>query len=784
MAQGPAAYDGINALTGIWGGNPDMVPQYFAHNAVNRFFRQDTNRTRPSIRQIEIQFASEDDRTWFEGGNGQGAFFYNKYPSTSSPELIASIAGKIFAITMHGSNATARVIFDGNSRTFTHAWFAQGFQWLFIQDGIHAPIFYNGSTARRSDVTINEMPVGSVMAFIHGRMAVASADGKNSIYVGDIVYGNDTTTPNDLLKFTEQQYWAEGGSFDAPINIGDVNGLYPMPFLDTGTGQNELVVMGAFGFTSLDLSAPREQWIDNSVQRVSMIGQGLVSSHGYAGLNGDVFYRRADGIGSYRNARVEYSQRWSQTPISRQVDYWIKPDRNDLLQYIPMASWQNMVLTGCSPLLTPPNNPCAGYHRYCRGFVVFDAQSMSTASRDGTPVWHGMWTGIRPWEIVTGAIDTAQRCFAFSYDRDGKNRLYEITLEQGSDIFAKQPVKPYSRFDTGSMGSVEGRTSFFGLKKMTGGVIEMNQILSESTYSISYKPDGAPCWTPITNGVTGCDCPNFTCETGPNSKPNFARRYFPSIPDGRCIQGTTQPANAFHHTQIRVEMEGSIQVERLNLRFDIEEDKQLAECKGTQCEPIDCCPEANDYTYHIAPAGTNENIPSIPCPSILPRTYTSTRYYTAFCPLNPTVFFTAQGQATSDISQEDADMKASANAQTAALAGLSCPTCVAESLTEFTINGGTEDLSAFFVSGLYSGNINQPWRLYDYIVEQVIAFGKVNSDGTLETSATYPQYTHGSFDPETNIYTDLGSGSTSIALELGCSDNDGYRWPRRDPYNP
>jgi hypothetical protein len=781
MASGPPSYDGHEALIGVYGGAPSMVPRFYAHQAVNRFFRNDENLTRPSIRNIHIEFESEADRIWFEGANGQGAFFYNRYPSTSSPELIASVAGKIFAITVRGRNATARVIFDGNSRTFTHAWFAQGFQWLFIQDGIHAPIFYDGTTARRSNLVAQEMPVGSVMAFIHGRMVVASADGKNSIYVGDIVYGNDTTTPNDLLSFTEGQYWANGGSFDAPTNIGDVNGLYPMPFLDTGTGQNELLVMGAFGFTSLDLSGPRSEWINNSVQRVSMIGQGLVSSHGFAGLNGDVFYRRADGIGSFRNARVEYSQRWSQTPISKAVDYWLKSDRNDLLQYVPMVSHQNMVLSGCSPLVEPPNNPCVGYHRFCRGFVVFDAQSMSTASRDGTPVWHGMWTGIRPWAMISGAIDTAQRCFAFSYDRDGRNRLYEITLEQGNDIFEREPRKIFSRYDTAEMGSVEGRTSLFGLKKMTGGVLEMNNILGESTFNVSYRPDGAPCFVDIVSGTVGCDCPEFVC--GVNGQPNFARHYFPSVNDRACVPGTSQAGNVFHHAQVRVEMEGSLRVERLNIRFDIEKEGEIAKCSGTDCKPIDCCPNANDYTYHIAPVGVNTEIPDVDC-GVVPEIFVSTRYFTAFCPGDPTRFATGIGQGVSDVSQADADAKALAAAQQNAENQLVCFSCEPESIFEFSINGGTEDLAAFFTAGLFSANATQPWRLQDVIIDQTIAYGFVNDAGTLETSGTFgpPEYAHGSFDPVTNVYTDLGGGSTTIELQIGCNNGTNFVWPRRDPY--
>lgn len=778
MAKGPPAYSGHQALVGVFGGEADTVPEFYAQAAVNRFFRHDRNRTRPSIRSIKLTFESEADRLWFEGGNGQGAHFYVAYPNTAQPRLIASIAGKIFAITMlGGNNGRVSVIATGNNPKFMHAWFGQGFEWLAINDGIQEPIFWDGTNpSRRSDVTQEEMPPGSVLAFIHGRFIMATADGKNTIRVGEIVYANTNTNREDILKFPNVI-----PSFDIATNLGNVMGLQPMPFLDTGTATNELVALCQNGFTSFDFNRDEAQFLtDPPIQRISLVGEGCVSSHGFSTLNGDVFYRRSDGIGSYRNARVEYSQSWSQTPISRAVDHWLQPDRSDLLEFVPMVSWQNMVFCGTSPMISPPNNPCAGYHRYCRGFVVFDAQSMSTTSRDGVPVWHGMWTGIRPWAFIEGRINTAQRCFAFSYDRDGKNRLYEITLENGDDMFGNEPRRVYSRYDTGSMGSVEGRTSLFGLKKFTGGVLEMNEILKESSFNVSYRPDGAPCWVPVTTGTVGCDCPTFTC--GVNSQPSFARKYFPSVSDSQCVPGTSQAGNAFHHCQVRVEMEGSMKIERMNIRFDVENDSQVAACSGVNCDPIDCCPDAGEYDYHIAPAGRNTEIPDIQCPENPPPLFVSTRYYTAYCPNDRTRSVIGTGQGVSDISQADADSKALEAAQIAAEEQLQCYACTPQTLVQFTIDGGTEDLSAYFAAGLFEDSANQPWRIQDIIVNQTIATGIVDPTGTLEWVSNNAGYTHGSFDPVTNVYTDAGGGSTTIQLQIGCNNNGVQTWPDTPVY--
>lgn len=781
------AYDGHGPYVGVWGGDPLSVPASYAHSAINRFFREDSNRTRPQIVNLIEHFESEDDETWFRGGNGQGAFFYQGFTNQSQSRIIASIAGKIFAGNIIGRDCYWSVLFEGNSAQFCNAWFAQGFEWLFIQDGINRPIFWNGTdTPRRSDPTKNEMPVGSVMAYIHGRMAVASADNQNTIQVGDIVYGSNVTNHDDLLKFTEQTYWAEGGSFDLAANLGDIMGLYPMPWLNTGTGANELVALCTNGFTSFDFSGARETWIDNQVQKISMIGQGCVSSIGFAGLNGDVFYRRNDGIGSYRNARTEFTQTWRATPVSREVNQWLKFDRQDLLKFVPMVSWQNMVFTGISPQIEKPNNPCAGFHRYCRGMVVLDAQSQSTASRDGAAVWHGAWTGIRPWALLTGRINSNERCFAFSFDRDGRNRLYELTLRDAEDQFDYESRKQYWRYDTPAFGQAEARCSYFDLKKMTGGQIVFSDIPKAADWSVKMKPDGAPCYVLSTEGEIGCDCATIE-DCGISSGAQWANQYLKAVPvDGpdACVPGTESLAGYFHYAQFRIEGHAPVKVEHFRVRMEIKEADEVSRCSEQNCERVSCCPDIDNFSYHIAPAGTNNDVPDIECPAIPEDIYRSTRYWTAYCPSIPGLFKTGVGQAESTISQEDADAKALAAAQENAeqLLSFVCPECDPFVMDSFVIDGGSQDLSSFFASGGFANNALQPWRLVDIFTLALIATGHVDEDGTLVTDNASWGYEHGTFDPDTNTYTDDGGGSTTINLQMGCNINGSQTWPDSENY--
>ncbi len=777
---GEAAYDGVQSINGVWGGSPNTVPQGKAQNAVNRIFREDINRTRPLFSKIDLTFESSEQQTFFEAANGQGTFFYNAYPSYLSPYLIASLGGRIYTIEIHGQQGIVKQLYDGNSRQFMHAWFAQGFNWLVVQDGIHPPILWDGTNpARRSNLVTNEVPIGSVMAFIHGRFVLATADGKNVIRISEIAFANTNANPDDILKFPTGPNGLP--SFDIASNLGDIQGLYGMPFLNTGTGQNELVAMCTNGFTSFDFSGDEASFL-GPIQKISLVGSGLQSSHGFAGLNGDVFYRAQEGISTFRNARTEFDSSWRLTPISREVNYWIKPDRKDLLQFIPMVSNQNMVFTGCSPLWAQPNNPALGYHRFCRGIVVFDADNMSTTGQQGAPVWHGMWSGIRPWGFARGIIQGQSRCFAFSYDRDGRNRLYEITLTQGNDQFGTEQRRIQSFWLTGELGSVEARTNAFQPKRLTGGMVEFSEALGQCHIQIDYRPDGSPCWVLVDQGDPGCDCPTRTGDCpSPVALPQWGRKYFQQVDSKECVIGSDQLAWLFHHAQCRLSAVGSITFNRMNIRMDLQTDSQIAAClpAGSQCQPINCCPAAEDYAYNIAPAGSNTNVPVVP-PD--PQTvYTATRIYTATCRNFPSISVTAEGQATSLISQADADQKAQQAAYDNANAQLVCPDCTPTTEADQTIDGGTINYSAYFASGAYTGSQNRPWRIVDVILDKPIAGGTVNDSGTLTWYTDYPNPS-GTFDPVTKVYTDNGGGASRIALQVGCSFNGTPVWPATGGY--
>ena len=708
-------FDGHEAISGVSGANPTVIPKNYCSVAVNRSFRYDENRTRPGFVSLELRFPDDDrhgnDRKLFEAGNGQGGTFYNAYPSYRPSLLVFSIAGSIFTVEVRGQIGYVRRLISGNYPQFLHAWFAQAFEWLVIQDGGSKPILWNGiDPARRAEK--DEVPIGSVMASIHGRLVVASSDGTNQIAVGDIVYGSDTTNTNDVIRFTEIQYWAEGGAFGVPAFINDIMFMVPMPFLDTGSGQNELVVVGKDGAISLDLSGPRETWKDSKIERVSQIGGGGMASHGYALLNADLIYRSTEGVRSYRNSRSEFQQSWQQTPISTDVRRWLGSKAGRYVQFCTMASWNNQVLVSVSPLIAKPNSLAAGFHHFHRGFVVLDAQPQSNTLRQGASVWQGLYTGIRPVAFVNGRIQDNDRCFCLSYDRDGKNRIYEITTNEKNDWFEGDRRKIVSFYDTGLLGTTQGSTNF-NLKTLVGGQVQVSGLAESVDLNLSYRPDSTPCYLPLYNQVVGCECPISPTDCFPASLPQRDRRHLPAA-DPACAPGSTRPGNQLLNMQGRVKATGAVTVDRLAFKFTPRGDEEKVDCKPSTCAPASCCPYEEEFAYQLAPEGVNNNIPVVPPADGVPQVFEATASAIYTCPNGTSS--TGRATVTSTISYADALARAEAAAQAEAEANADCSdtpcVCINDGFAP-VFHGDSYDMAIYFLPGTYANNDGEPWQIID-----------------------------------------------------------------------
>jgi len=609
MATPASIFDGHDALTGMEGGNPSMISASSCATAVNRSFRGGYNRTRTPFRELTLTFASDEDEQLFRYGNVQGAFFYQGRPPTTNQiiggevilywpnYIVVSIAGTLFGILLSGKTGTVSKIRSDNNPLLMHTWFEQGYEWLFAQNGEQNCVIWNGQDPTnakncfRSQPNINQIPTGGPMAFIYGRMVVTSADGRNQIAVGDIAYGNHQNNSSDIYMFTDQTYWGEGGYFDIAASVlGDIMGITPMPYLDTGSGQNELVVLCRNGATSFDLSSPRTSWLNNQVERISLIGMGCASTHSLALVNGDLLYKSKDGIRTYRNSRQEFASGYTQAPISFDVDKWLSQENESLLEFSSQISWNNMLFSTVMPMLEKNQTPGYGYHRYHRGMVVLDFQTNNKLSGP-RPIWYGLWTGIRPTALVQGYDGGIHRAFAFSYDCDGKNRIYEFERKGDYDYANGQRKAIVSFYDTPRYCGFESNR--FTHKRLTGGNIELSGMNDAVGLTVQYRPDNARGFVDWKTATVGCQC------TGLGQGPSWDRKNL-GQPNDVCIDGSKFLANIFRASQFRIKLTGAATVDRLGVTMVTKEqtDKDNI-AQPTACAVTTQCPNAEDFSYSI-----------------------------------------------------------------------------------------------------------------------------------------------------------------------------------------
>jgi hypothetical protein len=641
--------------------HPSYLPESVVSESVNRTFRGGINRTRPSIRNIPILAGAGQDETIvndIQNGNFQGAYPYRAVKYGSSDGMVLSVSGVIYFLKIVNNTAYAYKLIEGNDPGMMHTFFVQAEDRLYIQNGYQNPITWGGmlnpieatqiiieqlyeitevgttnftlvgapsntvgvtftatgvatgtgkvkELARRLNPFQKKMPIGTIMEYAFGRVFVS--DKFNQIYASDIIYGNGFTNTLNTENFTEIGYWAEGGAFSTPAMMGNITGMRVMPQIGTNLrGQGELVVLTGNGAFSMDVSIPRDQWNTSNIQRISLLGRGCTSP--YVGLaNSELWFRSHDGWAFYSNTQSEFNRYFSLRKLSREVNKWVTNDTPWLKQFASTMFFDNYLISTVAPQ-TFRAAGVEGLNRYHRGMVVLDLDQSSSPSPDAELKfrWNGIWTGIRPTQLLTALIQGEKRGFGFSFDKDNKNRLYEFTTSQGDDYGPNGTRQIESFFTTGRYDfNRSGATNKFLRKKITGGEMWMSEIKGMVDSDVEFRADSNPCWSELKVPTTfGCDpCSPKVTECFPQRGGNRYKRYKFNTPDpSECNDLAGIPSVEGSEFQIRVTLTGAATVDRVRLMANIKnnDDSPVGDCpeENQECEPFLCCQEKY-WEYNI-----------------------------------------------------------------------------------------------------------------------------------------------------------------------------------------
>ena len=648
--------------------HPSYLPELYVAESVNRTFRGGINRTRQSIRNLNIvagEGQSDSIVNDIQIGNMQGAYAYRRTKYESSDGLVISVSGTIYFLQIINNIAYAYKIIDGNDPDMMHTWFVQAEDRLYIQNGYQNAISWGGVLGEVAATTIQKdfyceitevgttnftligatsntvgttffatgtgtgtgkvklpayrlnpflkkMPIGTIMEYAFGRVFVS--DRFNRIYASDIIYGNGFTNTLNTENFTEIGYWAEGGAFSTPSMMGNITGMKVMPNLgDNLRGQGVLVVLCGAGAFSMDVSLPRTEWNTSNIQRISLLGRGCVSSN-VTTVNSELWFRSHDGWAFYSNSQTEFYRYFSMRKLSRDVNKWVSRDTPWLKRFASTMYINNYLINTVAPQTKSTNaaNGVTGLHRYHRGMVVLDLDQGSAPNPDAQLSfrWNGIWTGVRPTQLLTALINGEQRGFVLSFDKDEKNRLYEITGERGSDYGPSGTRQIESFFTTGRYDfSRTQQTNRFLRKRLTGGEMWISEIPGEVTSYVEYRSDSNPCWSelkiPSTYGCPPCS-PIVNDSCYPRQGGNLFKRYKFTSPDPSDCSGITDiPVIEGSEFQIKINLSGNATVDRVRLMANIKnnEDSPIGDCPtdedNYECPQFLCCQERY-WDYSIA----------------------------------------------------------------------------------------------------------------------------------------------------------------------------------------
>lgn len=584
--------DGFSTLER--GANSGRIPSLLKRNqvsfAVNTIFRGGYAQQRPGfIKRLLQHLDFYHPESEFVDGRFQGIHAFT--PPGGNPLLVLSISGRIYSIDiLNDFNVTDVTPPDGpNSSVRPQAWFASAADWCLIQDGESRCIIFNGVSSRRA--ADDEVPTGTAMAYGMGRVWVAR--GKEFL-AGDIFGGSSGTATyqyrDAILKFTENTYLNEGGSFSLPLDAGEITAVKFTAQLDTALGQGELLVGTASAIFSVHVPVDRTQWknLTTPIQRIALLGYGPATQNSFEKVNSDFFFRSLDGVRSFVLAQRQFYS-YGNVPLSREVSRVLEKDELRLLKFSSAVLFDQRLLMTASP------HQVSGKGVYHRGMVVLDFDPLSSMDDKTPPAWDCLWTGINVLQLVKITVRDEERCFAVVLSACDTIELWEITRND--------------RFDNGNrrvewLLEMPSYTwdSPFEQKRLMGGDMWVDRVTGAVDFNVDFRSDQYPGWLDWHNWS---ECANFQdCDYGTygvcRTIPQFAEQYRPRmrLPQPADICDETFPK--FHRNgyefQPRITITGFARIRQMRLHAQLQPEIVMACQPAGVCKTLSVC-DADPYTY-------------------------------------------------------------------------------------------------------------------------------------------------------------------------------------------
>lgn len=472
--------------------------------------------------------------------------------------LIIVMAGHIFAVDPDTWDMVSIPIIGGttlNTRASRINWSAAG-KYLILYDFPAYPVIVDGFSARRANPLNMEIPASSQGAFNQNRLFVANNgfDFSGSDPVGSTATPDAPITFQEIMTLGSPYY---GQIFQLPTSDHNDPITY-MGFLqvtDTSTGNGPLLIGTDRAIYAYNTQNPRSEWEQGPFGTIICYNAGIVGQRALTNVNSDTFFLAPDGwVRSLAMSRDEQKS-WARIPISREVENWFKYWDKSLIKFAFVSYFKNKIFFSVNPYRTPVIDydtlwPISDYAH--GGLVVMEVDTLSSYGQPSKPVWVGLWTGIRPMDMV----NIGDRAFIISKDSSNINRLYEVNPDINYDTDGNKVRFIRSRIYTKEYDFQDP----FMNKELHSIDFNFDSIQGDFKLDVKYKASHSPCfvnWNSFTHYAPWrtCKVPDSCFLNG--YAPHHIRDFTLSAPsEDVCSPITNDFYRVFRKAQLMLTIEG------------------------------------------------------------------------------------------------------------------------------------------------------------------------------------------------------------------------------------
>ena len=572
--------------------DPQILFQDQYAMGVNLSTREGLPKTRPRFKDAGYTIPA--------GNKFQGAATYSL---ADADRIVFGIEGHVYSLNLSTGLTTDHGLLL--SPTADKFYFCQAERYFIIQDGesganwvaanwpviLTGDALYDQSALRASDPE-QALPKGSAMAYGHGRLFVVtnyiyeagawSADlGAVGFVAGDI---SKAYAPEEILTFSENVYWNEGGRFVPAAEIGTIHALAFQLNVISGVGVGPLMVLGESGVSSFEINAPRAQWKDIDIAKVMFLGSGTYSTLSLINVNSDLIFRSTQTeIRTFRESTSQFGgDGLANIALSGEVKDVLARDNIEGMKLCSGAYHNKRILM------------TSGYQDdgTFNSIVSLDLSPIEIQITQRSWIWDGVWTGA-DWLGLVSARTTQDGLYAFC---KASGVISLLTLDDSVivDGAASQPV---CRLYTGykHFAAEENAIQNFTMKQFKYAEVWFSEILGDLDVTVYFRSDSHPLWAK-TNAVS---------IRAPSSGFGQIRRHIRLTPD----RSTADPAMgdalfSGYSFQFCIEWTGSAKLDKSRFVAETEEtvnemtvpeETEIATAITTSSDLLDL----NNYEYRF-----------------------------------------------------------------------------------------------------------------------------------------------------------------------------------------